>query len=104
MNKATRDIMALLKVDAETALKVQGRMESNGLDFSECSQREFNRAARAAHKEMCPIHECWHTSDSDADCAAPGALGCEFPDCDGIFATAESVTAHEQTHGSGEIR
>lgn len=52
MNKATRDIMALLKVSAETALKVQSRMDSNGLDFSECSQREFNRAARQALREI----------------------------------------------------
>lgn len=46
MNKYTHDIAKLLKVDLETAEKVQYEMECWGLDFSECSKREFNEVAR----------------------------------------------------------
>ena len=44
MNDVTRQIMKRFGLDAETALKVQARMEEEGLDFSECTKREFNRA------------------------------------------------------------
>jgi hypothetical protein len=46
MNQATRDIMALLKVDADTALKVQSKMWESGFDFSEATKREFNREVK----------------------------------------------------------
>ena len=46
MNKYTYDIAKLLKIDLETAEKVQYEMECWGLDFSECSKREFNQVAR----------------------------------------------------------
>jgi hypothetical protein len=46
MNKVTYDIAALLKINLETALKVQHEMESSGFDFSECTQREFNKEVR----------------------------------------------------------
>lgn len=46
MNQATRDIMALLNVDAETALKVQSKMWESGFDFSEATKKEFNREVK----------------------------------------------------------
>lgn len=46
MNMYTRKIAELLKIDLETAKKVQYEMECWGLDFSECSKREFNQVAR----------------------------------------------------------
>ena len=52
MNKDTRAIMRLLRVNEQTALKIQSKMGENGLDFSECDQREFNRAARTAYRQI----------------------------------------------------
>ena len=52
MNKDTRTIMRLLRVDEQTALRIQSKMGENGLDFSECDQREFNRAARTAYRQI----------------------------------------------------
>ena len=52
MNKDTRTIMQLLGVDEQTALKIQNKMGENGLDFSECDQREFNRAVRTAYRQI----------------------------------------------------
>ena len=46
MNIYTRQIMQLLNIDAETALKVQDEMSIEGLDFSECTQRSFNASAK----------------------------------------------------------
>lgn len=52
MNKVTRDIMKLLKCDANVAAAVQCIMEAGSLDFSQCTQREFNQAARAASMQL----------------------------------------------------
>ena len=38
--------MALLKIDATTAMQVQNEMSASGFDFSEASQRAFNREAK----------------------------------------------------------
>ena len=46
MNSATKEIMALLKIDADTALKVQYEMMSSGFDFSAASKRQFNSEAK----------------------------------------------------------
>jgi len=46
MNQATRDIMALLKIDAQTAIQVQNQMSASGFDFSESTQRAFNKEAK----------------------------------------------------------
>ncbi len=46
MNQATRDIMALLKIDAQTAIQVQNKMGESGFDFSEASRKAFNREAK----------------------------------------------------------
>lgn len=44
----TRDIMKALKIsDVQLALRVEDEMTHN-VDFSECTQREFNLAAREA--------------------------------------------------------
>jgi hypothetical protein len=52
MNKDTRTIMQLLRVNEQTAFKIQNKMAENGLDFSECDQREFNYAARTAYRQI----------------------------------------------------
>lgn len=52
MNIYTKNIAALLKITIEEALKVQDQMERNGVDFSECSTRTFNKEARLAAKEI----------------------------------------------------
>ena len=52
MNKDTRTIIQLLGVDEQTALKIQNKMGENELDFSECDQWEFNRAARTAYRQI----------------------------------------------------
>ena len=46
MNQATREIMALLKIDAQTAIQVQYKMMESGFDFSEASRKAFNREAK----------------------------------------------------------
>jgi hypothetical protein len=46
MNQATREIMALLKIDAKTAIQVQDEMAASGFDFSEASKKAFNREAK----------------------------------------------------------
>jgi len=46
MNQVTRDIMALLKINAQTAIQVQDLMGASGFDFSEASTRAFNREAK----------------------------------------------------------
>jgi hypothetical protein len=52
MNAATKEIMKLLKIDLDNAIKVQSIMEMNGLDFSECSAKEFVNFAIEAHDEL----------------------------------------------------
>jgi hypothetical protein len=46
MNYITKQIIALLKIDAEKAIAVQNEMIASGFDFSESSQRAFNREAK----------------------------------------------------------
>lgn len=52
MNKATADIAKYLNISITMALVIQEEMEKDGLDFSECSQRAFNKAAREAAKKV----------------------------------------------------
>jgi hypothetical protein len=52
VNKVTWDLAVLFGTDMKSALKIQERMELSGVDFSDCSPREFNRAAREAAKEL----------------------------------------------------
>jgi len=49
MNMYTQEIMALLKIDAETAMKVQDNMM---VDFSECSTRAFNKDAKETYAAL----------------------------------------------------
>lgn len=48
----TAEIAKLLKISLEAADKVRTQMGVNGLDFSGCSQREFNAAAKEAKQEL----------------------------------------------------
>ena len=52
MNMYTKQIAALLNITLELALQVQSQMECNGVDFSECSTRTFNKEAKAAAQEI----------------------------------------------------
>lgn len=46
MNQMTKDIMAWLKVDVETALKVQNEMMCSGVSFSNSSTAVLKRLAK----------------------------------------------------------
>lgn len=46
MNYVTRAIMALLKIDADIAIRVQSHMD---IDFSECTKAQMNREIKAAY-------------------------------------------------------
>ena len=52
MNIYTKNIASLLKIEIQDALKVQDQMERNGIDYSECSTRTFNKEARLAAQEV----------------------------------------------------
>jgi len=53
MNIYTKDIAKFLNVSIEEAKKVQDYIEEEiGLDYSECSTRQFNNAVKQAVKEM----------------------------------------------------
>ena len=41
MNQVTRDIMALLNIDADLAFQVQAKMWESGFDFSEATKKQF---------------------------------------------------------------
>lgn len=43
-----KDIMSFAKCDAERARKIEYQMDCNGIDYSECTTREFNNAIRDA--------------------------------------------------------
>ena len=43
-----KELMQLLRIDAETAERVRDLMDHDGIDYSECSQRVFERCAREA--------------------------------------------------------
>jgi hypothetical protein len=47
-----REIMRLLRCDEATAYAVRDGMDSMGLDYSECSVREFNRACWSAYDTL----------------------------------------------------
>jgi hypothetical protein len=52
MNIFTIKIAALLKIEIEEARKVQDQMERNGINYSECTTRTFNKEARIAAEEI----------------------------------------------------
>lgn len=52
MNYIVKDIMKLLGVSQAAAEKICDRMDHTGIDYSECSQREFNRVAKACRDEV----------------------------------------------------
>ena len=50
MNRVITDLMMLFRISYDTALKVRDLMDESGIDYSECTQREFNRTARECFK------------------------------------------------------
>ena len=46
MNKVTRDIMALLNIDANLAFQVQAKMWESGFDFSEATKKQFDQEVK----------------------------------------------------------
>lgn len=52
MNMNTKQIMHLLNISQKNAECVQDEMAVNGIDFSECTQIEFNREAKSAWEEI----------------------------------------------------
>ena len=53
MNRATYEMAELLKVSLEEALKVQQHIETYWLlDFSECTQTQFNRVVKSVAKQV----------------------------------------------------
>ena len=53
MNNTTKEIALLLNVFLDEAKKIQDYIDEEiGLDYSECSQRQFNNAVKQAVKEM----------------------------------------------------
>ena len=55
--KVIRDIMRRYKVDSGIASAVRDQMEENGLDFSECTQQEFDAAMDEAFAELYGVAE-----------------------------------------------
>lgn len=49
MNQVTRDIMKKFNVTVDVALKIQNQMEVDGLNFSECTKREYVIAMNDAY-------------------------------------------------------
>lgn len=45
-------IVNLLSINTAEAVKVLDRMMCNGVDFSECSTRTFNKEAKIAYEEI----------------------------------------------------
>jgi hypothetical protein len=46
------EIAKLLHCDVAAAERVRHEMDCAGLDYSQCTQREFNRAAREAYDTL----------------------------------------------------
>jgi hypothetical protein len=47
-----KELQKLLKIDAPTAARVLHEMDCSGIDYSECTTREFNRCAREALADL----------------------------------------------------
>jgi hypothetical protein len=50
------DLQNLLQIDSRTAEKVRDGMDAAGLDYSACTHREFNAAAREAYDTLQAVH------------------------------------------------
>ncbi len=48
----TNELMQMFKCDKMIAYKIFDQMCEDGIDFSECSQRQFNKAAKEAYKHV----------------------------------------------------
>lgn len=53
----TKEIAKLLHIDADTAERVRHGMDEAGIDYSECSVREFNSAARSAYDTLVAVQQ-----------------------------------------------
>lgn len=51
MNYITREIMARFDLTAEAALQVQDVMDQSGIDYSECTTREYNRVMNKSYHD-----------------------------------------------------
>jgi hypothetical protein len=49
MNQDTKTIMALLNIDAETAIIVQNNMQ---ISFSNCTMAQFKREAKSTYEDF----------------------------------------------------
>lgn len=52
MNRYTREIMAMFGANLKIAGMIQIQMERDGIDYSECTAKEFRRAAREAARAL----------------------------------------------------
>ena len=52
MNGVTKDLMQILRIDENTALQVQAEMDSSGIDYSECTWKEFKETAAFCHQQV----------------------------------------------------
>jgi len=52
MRTNIKKIMQILNVDAETAERVEYIMDCSGIDYSECSMREFKAEAKHAYSRL----------------------------------------------------
>ncbi len=52
MNYITRELMGKYGIDSKTAEAVQSEMEMIGIDFSECTQTEFDACADEAYSSV----------------------------------------------------
>jgi hypothetical protein len=52
MRANIRDIIALFNISEEEAKKVEYNMDCLGIDYSECTKREFREIAKEAYEEF----------------------------------------------------
>lgn len=75
MNIVITDIMKLLNVDEATAQKVRDRIDyAYGMDYSECTRREFNKTVRLAFGDINCAHEYDQTMTSTPQCIMCGTV------------------------------
>jgi hypothetical protein len=47
-----KELMTLLHINAETAERVRHEMDCSGVDYSQCSRRQFNACARECYETL----------------------------------------------------
>lgn len=76
MNSHTTEIMKLCSVDTATALRIQHLMDCSGIDYSQCTTREFNATAREAARDIAAEDEARFRADLKEECEKPVPHGC----------------------------